>query len=75
MFSTLTKSCLQMVLPTVIVPVPPALMGIDGVIGNPSRMQRKPWIDSPSVIPGCVIIPIIIVAIPGSQKQGVIKDV
>jgi hypothetical protein len=64
-----------MVLPPVIVTMPPALMGIDGVIGNPSRMQRKPWIDSPSVIPARVIISIIIVAIPGSQKQGVIEYV
>ncbi|MEE8480480.1 MAG: hypothetical protein V3T59_04485 [Desulfobacterales bacterium] len=64
-----------MVLPVVIVPMLPALMGIDGIVGNPSRMQRKPWIDSPSVIPARVIIPIIIVAIPGSQKQGIIKDV
>jgi hypothetical protein len=53
----------------------PTLMGIDGIIDNPSRMQRKPWIDPPSVIPGLVIIPIIIMAIPGSHKQGVIKDV
>jgi len=64
-----------MVLPLVIVPMMPALMGIDGIIDNPSRMQRKPWVDPLSVIPGRIIIPIIIVAIPGSQKQGVIKDV
>jgi hypothetical protein len=57
-----------------IVPMFPALMGIDGVIDNPSRMQRKAWIDPLSVIPECVIVSIIIVAIPGSQKQGVIKD-
>ena len=75
MFSSLTKSFLQMVFPLVIVPMMPALMGIDGIIDNPSRMQRKPWIDPLFVIPGRVIIPIIIMTISGSQKKGVIKDV
>jgi hypothetical protein len=53
----------------------PALVGIDGIIGSPSRMQRKPRIDPPSIVLGCVIIPIIIMAISGPEKQGVIKDI
>jgi len=64
-----------MVLPLVIVPMRPTLMGKDGIIDNPSRMQRKPWVYPFSVIPGRIIIPIIIMGIPGSKKQGVIKNV
>jgi hypothetical protein len=63
-----------MVLPLPVFSMCPAFMGIDGVIDNPSRMERKPGINPLSVIFGRVIIPIIIMAVPGSQKQGVIKD-
>jgi hypothetical protein len=72
--TTLIKSCLQTICPFVIVPMIPALMGIDGIIGDPSGMQGKPWIYAAFVIFGCVIIPVIVMAIPGAQKQVIIKD-
>jgi len=52
----------------------PALMRIDGVIDNPSRMQRKPRINPSFVIFGCIVISIIIMVISWTHKQGVLKD-
>ena len=53
----------------------PALMGKDRIIDNPSRMQRKPWIDPLFVMPRGIIISKIIMAVPGTEKECVIKYV
>jgi hypothetical protein len=53
----------------------PSLMGVDGVVGNPSGMKGKPGVNTLPVVRWCVIISEIVMTIPGPVKQEIIKDI